>query len=214
MLKAASTKLTSGAGSATQLAQTMTAVSNQNRLQVWSADPRIEKILASTSYGGAFPTDNRPFGAFIINNGLAGKLDYYLVRTMDYQRTGCGSTRDVFVTMTLTNNAPAAGLPAYVTGNLKLLGKGGKPGDNRAVFDYYATGGAELLSATINNQPSTMSVQNELGKRVFRTDLQLPRGKTTKITLHLQEPAGSGEPLIWKQPGVTNLALHTFSQPC
>jgi hypothetical protein len=214
VLQAASKKLTSGAGSATQLAQTMTAVSNQNRLQVWSADPRIEKILASTSYGGAFPADNRPFGAFIINNGLAGKLDYYLVRTMDYQRTGCGSTRDVFVTMTLTNNAPAAGLPAYVTGNLKLLGKDGKPGDNRAVFDYYATGGAELLSATINNQPSTMSVQNELGKRVFRTDLQLPRGKTTKITLHLQEPAGSGEPQIWKQPGVTNLALHTFSQHC
>ena len=214
ILRASSQKLTSGAGSASQLAQTMTAVSNQNRLQVWSADPAIEKVLASTSYGAAIPTDKTPFGALILNNAAAGKLDYYLVRTMDYRRTGCGSQRDVFVTITLTNNAPASGLSPYVLGRLDSHDSSVQPGDNRTLFDYYGSDGAELLSATIDGQPATMSVLTDLGKRVFRTDLELPRGKTTTMTLHLQEPAGVGPPLIWKQPGVTNLGLHVFSQPC
>jgi hypothetical protein len=214
VLRVTSKKLTSGAGSATALAQTMTKVSNLNRLQVWSADPDAEKVLAATSYGGVIPTDDRPFGALILNNAAAGKLDYYLVRAMDYHRSGCGSTRDVFVTVTLTNNAPASGLPLYVLGRLDHHDSSVQPGDNRTLLDYYATNGAELLSATINDKPATMAVLGDRGKRVFRTDLELPRGKTVTLTLHLQEPAGTGQPQIWRQPGVTDLAVHAFSQPC
>jgi hypothetical protein len=214
ILKASSQRLTSGAGSASELAKAMTTVSKQNRLQVWSADPAVEKVLAATSYGAAIPTDNTPFGALILNNAAAGKLDFYLVRTMDYRRTGCGSERDVFVTITLTNNAPESGLTPYVVGRLDRHDSSVQPGDNRSIIDYYASDGAQLLSATIDGRPATMSVLNDLGKRVFRTDLELPRGTTTTMTLHLLEPKGKGAPLIWKQPGVTDLGLHVFSQPC
>jgi hypothetical protein len=32
--------------------------------------------------------------------------------------------------------------------------------------------------------------------------------------LHLREPAGTGDPIIWRQPGVTPMAVTAFSQPC
>jgi len=32
--------------------------------------------------------------------------------------------------------------------------------------------------------------------------------------LHLMEPAGSGSPLVWLQPGVAPTAVRVFSQPC
>jgi hypothetical protein len=214
ILKAASKKLTSGAGSATELARAMTTVSNQNRLQVWSADPAVEKVLAATSYGGAIPTDNRPFSGLVLINNASGKLDYYLTRTLDYQRSGCGSTRDVLVTITLTNNAPAAGLPPYVLGRLDRHDSSVKPGDNRTLLDYYASNGALLLSATLNGKPTGMAVANDLNHVIFRDDIELPRGQTQTLVLHLQEPAGVGTPQIWRQPGVSDLVVHSFNQKC
>jgi len=46
----------------------------------------------------------------IVNDG-GNKLDYYLERSLTWTRTGCGPTRATTVTVTLTNNAPATGLP-------------------------------------------------------------------------------------------------------
>jgi hypothetical protein len=214
ILKASSTKLTSGAGSATTLARTITSVSNENRLQVWSSDPHVEQVLAATSYGGAIPTDSRPFSGMVLINNASGKLDYYLTRTLDYHRSGCGATRDVFVTITLTNNAPAAGLPLYVLGRLDKHDFPIKPGDNRTLLDYYATSGAQLLSATLNGHPTTMGVQGDLGHRIFRIDIELPRAETQTLTLHLLEPGGSGPPQIWRQPGVQPLVVRSVSQRC
>jgi hypothetical protein len=214
ILKASSTKLTSGAGSATALARAITTVSNQNRLQVWSSDPSIEKVLAGTSYGGVIPDDDRPLSAMIVNNNAAGKLDYYMVRTLDYSRTGCGPTRDVLATMTITNNAPPFGLPAYVLGRLDIHDSSVQPGDNRTLLDYYATQGAQLLSVTLNGKQATAAVQYDLGHTIFRMDLELPRGQTQTIAMHLQEPAGTGTPLIWQQPGVTPMLVHAFTQKC
>lgn len=214
ILKASSTKLTSGAGSSGALAKTLTRASKENRIQVWSADPAIESIITTTTYSGAIPDGNRPFGGLVLNNVGGGKLDYYLTRAMDYRRNGCGKTRDVYVTIRLTNDAPSSGLPPYVVTRLDPRSYPIQPGDNRTLIDYYATGGAQLVSATLNDKPTTMAVQGDRGKRIFRFDMELPRGATQELTLHLQEPAGAGSPQIWTQPGVTPLKLTYFSQKC
>jgi hypothetical protein len=214
ILEAASKKLTSGAGSAGALAKTITAASKDNRLLAWSASPSIERVIAKTTFGGAIPKNLKPFGGLVLNNIAAGKLDYYLTRQMDYHRSGCGKTRDVFVTIKLTNEAPPAGLPPYVVDRIDQRNYPIQPGDNRTLIDYYATTGAQLLSATLNGKPTTISVESDLGKRIFRYDMELPRGTTQTLTLHLQEPAGSGAPKIWRQPGVTPLALTFFDQKC
>lgn len=216
VMKAASTKLTSGAGSASQLARTMVTLSNQQRLQIWSSNPEAEKVLAGTSYGGVVPPASRPLAAMVVNNIAGGKLDYYLGRSIEYHRVGCGSSRDVFVTMTLRNSAPAVGLPSYVTtrgDSLYLQGRT-QPGDNRTLLDYYATNGAELLEATVNGQEAAVAVLHDLGHPVYRLDLELPRGTTTTVTLRLTEPPQSGAPVVWRQPGVSPLQVAAFNQAC
>src|SRR6185437_9172373 len=200
ILKATSNKLISGAGGATQIAKAMVTASEQQRLLVWSADPAVQKVLAATSYAGAIPNDKRPLSAVVLNNTSGGKLDFYLTRTIDYHRSGCGSSRDVLVTITLKNNAPASGLPSYVTGRLDAAPPDAKPGDYSTLLDYYATAGAQLLSVTVNNQPATAGLDTDLGHPIFRMPLELPRGRTQTIVLHLQEPAGSGTPRLWVQP--------------
>jgi hypothetical protein len=214
VLKTTSNKLISGAGSAAQIAKAMVTASNQQRLLVWSADPAVEKELAATSYGGVIAKDNRPLSAVILNNTSGGKLDFYLTRTLNYHRSGCGVTRDVLVTITLRNNAPATGLPTYVTGRLDDAPANAMPGDYSALLDYYATAGAQLLSVSLNDQPVTASLKSDRGHPIFRMSLELTRSKTQTIVLHLQEPAGSGAPNLWVQPGVASTPVHAITQPC
>jgi hypothetical protein len=112
------------------------------------------------------------------------------------------------------NTAPAFGLPVYVTSGLNHLPAGSKPGDDRLLLDYYATGGAQLDSVTVDNTPVTASVNSVDGFAVFRMDLTVRRGTTSTIVLHLREPAGSGLPRIWQQPGVTPMVTQVFNEPC
>ena len=150
----------------------------------------------------------------VLNNIAAGKLDYYLSRSVRFQRIGCGPTRDVQVTVTLRNNAPSTALPSYVVGRLDQPDGPTQPGDNRTLMDYYATAGAQLLGVTIDGQQGTAAVLQERGHPVYRIDLELPRGVSREVTLHLREPAGSGPLQVWRQPGVTPVDVSGVDQAC
>lgn len=215
VLRATATKITSGSGRGVRIVQAASLSSRQQRLQAWSRDPAVERVLEQTNFSGTFPDAQRPLAAPVLNNAAAGKLDYYLRRSMTYQRTGCGSRRDVVVTLRLTNTAPAHGLPPYVTTRLdRDPPKDAVPGDSRTLLDYYATHGALLENVTLDGKPSTAAAETIDGHAVFRFDLELPRGTTRTVVLHLNEPAGTGEPRLWRQPGVTALAVSAGSQRC
>lgn len=214
VLKAASTKLTSGAGSGLGILQAASLAGSEQRLLAWSEDPQIERQLEASHFAGAIPQDRRPFSALILNNASGGKLDFYLVRALAYERTGCGALRDVTVTIKLTNHAPPAGLPPYVVSRLDRPPPGARPGDYRSLVDLYATPGAQLQSVTLNGNRSTAAVENDLGHPIFRFDLELPRGTTQTLSVHLREPAGVGSPQIWRQPGVAPLQVQVYDQRC
>ncbi len=214
ILRAAANKITSGAGTPFGLLQAASQSGREQRLLVWTRDPRLERLVAQTDFAGAIPSSDRPLSALILNNAASGKLDYYLQRSLDYVRTGCGSRRDVTATIELRNDAPAAGLPPYVTTRLDRAPPDAKPGDSRVLLDYYATKGALLESVSLNGRRATAAADAELGHAVFRMDVELPRGSTQTIVLHLNEPAGSGRPRIWQQPGVTPLAVQELDQSC
>ena len=215
VLTASSHALISGRGDANELAQLMVTASEQQRLQVWSANSAIEKELAATSYGAVVAPTTRPLIAPVLNNTSGGKLDYYLTRTLTYHRSGCGPSRDVLITLTLTNSAPAYGLPPYVTDRLDAnRPANSRPGDYSTLLDYYATRGAQLLSVRVNGTPTTAAAYTVDGQPMFRLPVQLRRGATQTIELHLQEPPGSGAPQIWRQPGVTPMTVTAYSQSC
>jgi hypothetical protein len=215
VLKATSHALISGRGSASVLARLMVSASEQQRLQVWSSDAAVESELAATSYGAVLGAGDRPLAAPVLNNMSGGKLDYYLTRTLTYHRSGCGSSRDVLVTLTLTDNAPPYGLPPYVTDRLDAnQPANSRPGDYSTLLDYYATSGAQLLSVRVNGTPATAAAYTVDGRPMYRLQVQLRRGTTQTIELHMQEPPGAGSPLIWRQPGVTPMSVTAYSQSC
>ena len=214
VLKAASKKLTSGAGSGLGILHAASQAGSEQRLLAWSEDPQMERVLEESHFAGAIPQDSRPFSAVVLNNASGGKLDFYLIRSVAYERTGCGSFRDVTVTIKLTNNAPPAGLPPYVVSRLDRAPPGAVPGDYRSLVDLYATPGAQLESVTLNGKRSTAAVESDLGHPIFRFDLELPRGTTQTVAVHLREPAGVGTPQIWRQPGVAPLQVQVYDQKC
>jgi hypothetical protein len=214
VLKAASRKVISGSGSGLSIMQAASRSATELRLLAWSSDPQVQAVLERSNFAGSIPQDKHPFAGLIVNNAAAGKLDFYLTRSITYERTGCGPTRDVLVTIKLTNNAPASGLPQYVVGRADRPPPSARPGDNHALVDFYASPGAQLNSVTLNGSASTAAVEHDLGHPIFRFDLEVPRHTTQTLALHLQEPAGTGAPRIWRQPGVTPIIVQKYDQAC
>jgi hypothetical protein len=216
VLKAVAHKVTSGAGQPARLAQAASYASLQHRFLVWSADPAVEAVLGRSNYSGVLPVTARPFSGLVLNNNAAGKLDYYLTRSVGYRSTGCGAQRDVVVTIDLHNGAPASGLPSYVTDRLDAgRPKDAKPGDTRVLLDYYATRGALLQSVTIDGTRAAAGVLALRGHPIFRIDLELPRATTRTVVVHLTEPGSDhGPPIVWRQPGVTDLDSQIYTQHC
>ncbi|MCW2496260.1 DUF4012 domain-containing protein [Jatrophihabitans sp.] len=216
VLKSVADTAISGRPTAPALVRALTNSAKAHRVFVWSSDAAVEKVIGQTDYAGAIPTTStRPFVGLVMNNAAAGKLDYYLNRSVTYQSTGCGSTRDVEVTIELKNGAPTSGLPSYVTDRLDADHPADvKPGDNRAIVDYYATPGAQLASAQINGAAATANVLSELGHPVYRLDLEMPRQTISTIKLHLVEPASKGSVDVWYQPGVNPESVTVDAQTC
>ncbi len=211
---AAATTVLNAHGDTKALVKAAGRAAGQRRLLIYSADPKIEADLADTSVSGIIPDTSAPYvGLSIVNDG-GNKLDYYLDRSLTWQRSGCGSTRQVTVTIALTNNAPASGLSTYVTARSDRHAYPTKPGDNRLEVSYLATDGAQLHSVTVNGSPSTATVGVQTGHPLYTVDVELPRGTTRTVVLHLSEPAAKGTPIVLHQPLVRPLSVTLHDASC
>jgi len=197
---AASTKILSSHAEPTALLRAAGKGAGERRILVWSADPAVQRDLAQTSVSGMIPTTTAPYAGLSIVNAGGNKLDYYLDRSLTWQRTGCGPTRHTTATITLTNDAPASGLPPYVTGRYDTLTRPVKLGDSRLAVSYFATQGAKLESVLVAGKPGTGRMGAELGHPVYTIDVELPRGTSRTIVLQMSEPAGTGAPIVLRQP--------------
>jgi hypothetical protein len=186
----------------------------ERRLLVWSSHPDVQAVLMNSDFGGTVPDTSAPFVGVTVINASGNKLDYYLDRSVQWQRSGCGSSRSVIATITLTNNAPASGLSTYVNGRNDHPSYATKPGDNRVLLSYFATEGATLEAATMNGKVKAVYPQRENGHPVYEFDVELPRGVPQTLTLSLKEPAGTGDPWLIKQPLVRPLQMSILDQKC
>ena len=187
---------------------------SQRRLLLWSGDPATEAQLEPTAISGAIPVTTAPFvGLSIVNDG-GNKLDYYLDRSLSWTRSGCGSVRTVTVTVTLTNNTPATGVPAFVESRSDRHAYLVQPGDSRLEVSYYATSGAQMTAVDIDGAPATAVIGSERGHPVYVIDVELPRGQTRAVTIHLREPAGVGGPIVLRQPLVRPITVKIDDATC
>jgi hypothetical protein len=89
-----------------------------------------------------------------------------------------------------------------------------KPADNRLAVSYFATQGSLLESATVAGRPGTGRSGTELGHPVYTIDVELPRGTSRTIVLHLSEPAGASTPIVPRQPLVRPLHVTLKDAVC
>ena len=211
---AASKKILDARGEPTALLRAAGRAAGERRILVWSADPAVQANLAQTSVAGIIPTTRAPYVGLSIVNGGGNKLDYYLDRSLTWQRTGCGPTRRTTVRITLTNRSPSRGLPSYVSGRADSHSYPVKPGDNRLQVSYLATQGALLEGVTVAGKQGRGRIGAELGHPVYTVDLELPQGTARTIVLQLREPAGKGKPIVLRQPLVRPLKVTVSDAVC
>lgn len=112
---------------------------------------------------------------------LANKIDSFLHRDVAVSSEvdpGSGVVRSV-VTVTLRNDAPAEGLPAYVIGNTSGL----PPGTNQNLVSVYTP--HDLQAVRIDGELAGYLTQREFGGLVHMAAIELPPGSTRTVTFEL-----------------------------
>jgi len=71
-----------------------------------------------------------------------------------------------------------------------------------------------MNSVTVGGRPATAAIGAERGHPVYTVDLELPRGTSRTIVLHLTEPAGTGKPIVLRQPLVRPLHVTLDDARC
>ena len=110
--------------------------------------------------------------AVVVNNAAANKIDVYLERDLRYRATVDPTTGQTTGTLevTLTNTAPAEGLPQVVLGNAV----GQPPGTNQALVSVYTA--LPVLSASLDGSPLPIEPGREEGWITSRAPVTIPSG--------------------------------------
>lgn len=193
------TAMSSPGNSPQELAEAVGRAAAEGRLSVWSAHPAEQEILAATKIGHVLPADPSPYAGVVVNNAGGNKLDYYLDRSITYSGGDCaGASRTTTITVSLTNNAPAEGLPPYVANTFR---RDVPYATNESIVYLYATVGSTFRGVTVNGM-SAFGIQNglEKGHPVQGVYVTTRPGETQTVVWEVEEPTSSGIPLLPVQP--------------
>jgi len=188
----------------------------QRRLLVYSTDPRAEAELAQTSLAGILPDEKGPFAELVVNNIDGSKLGYYLDRSLTYDgRGGCSNgQRNTQVQVTLTNTAPAHGLPRYVTIRADRPTPSQEKGTEKLLVSVYLAQHASMDKITIDGRPGLAGISDERGHTVVSLTLTLRPGQTRSFTIDVTEPASKRAAQVPVQPLVRPQHTHVHVPPC
>jgi hypothetical protein len=214
LAKAVADRVTNARGSAEPMVKAMSRSVDEHRLLVWSADPAEQSVLSATPLAGALPVTSAPFVGVIVNNGQGSKLDYYLDRSVTYNRGRCVANNMQLSTVTvrLHNDAPTP-LPRYVT--LRVGDTRRNPlGSERLFVAVYTTAGASLIGVSDDDGKLFAGAGSEAGHTRYETDVTIQRGETTSLVCRLLEPRRDEPVVIWRQPGVRDESVDLAGAGC
>jgi hypothetical protein len=183
----------------------------QHRLVAFSDRRDEESQLAATSLAGQLSDTRQPFAGLVVNNSAGSKLDYYLDRSLTYQRSTCTSTTAT-VTVRLTNTAPASGLAKYVSTTIGL-GRG-PVGVNQDEVSLYLTHGADLSRLTVDGRRAFMQTEQERGHPVVSLGVRLNPGQSKTLVYRVAEPRATGPVVTPVQPLVRPMNVDIRSPSC
>lgn len=199
-------KFQSGSVSPVKMLQAFIPAIHDNNLHAWSNEPITQRKLAKTPLSGSMSNVNSPTAAVVFINGAGNKLDAYIHPKVVYDQGVCESDfpyRDASMEISLQNQAPTEGLPKYVTTRYDLgTLNPANPGATKMIVYVHVPFGSVFESATINGEETPLLTEGvDLGRSVYRFDVELPAKSTQQLSVKFAEPAIGNEapPSLWTQ---------------
>ncbi|HEX9529944.1 MAG TPA: DUF4012 domain-containing protein, partial [Acidimicrobiales bacterium] len=117
----------------------------------------------------------------VTQNASGNKIDWFQATRLDYRPRVAGDDLTAQAVITLSDGAPAAGLPPYIIGN--ALNPPAPPGSERVYVSLYTPWA--LKGATLDGRQLLMESQVEAGRHVYSAFVDLPSGGSRTITVQL-----------------------------
>jgi hypothetical protein len=164
------------------------------RIAFWSAHPNDAPLVQALHLADTFPkTQGGDLLAVTTQNVGANKIDAYLHTSIADHVTfdpGTGTERSV-LQVTLTNDAPATGLPPLVIDSPAVPKLA--PGTNETWLSVYSP--LAFDKVTVDGVPSTMSTTRELGVWAYSSYVDVPSRSSVTVQLDLLGRFESGTAL-------------------
>jgi len=172
-----------------ELGDVLGPVVEGKHLQLFAFADGAPGFLDRLGISGRYPPVEGDFVGITTSNAAGSKIDLFLERSLAYDATWDPSTGAVSATatITLTNTAPASGLPPYLIGNAlgDRLGDEVLPdGWNNTFLTLYTP--FDAVTATLDGQPVALSRQDELGRRALSTFVAIGPGETRTLVVELE----------------------------
>ncbi len=164
------------------LSDALDTVVDAGHIQFATLEPNQLFALFALGVTGLMPPLAEDDSVVVTTTNAGGnKIDTFLNRALDYRVQWDPETGQVTgkLVVTLTNNAPAQGLPDYVIGNAVGL----PPGTNRSFVSIYSP--LELSGARLDGQPAALQSELEVQRNVYSTFVSIPPGGTVTLELDL-----------------------------
>jgi hypothetical protein len=189
------------------LARELVRAVSTGHVFLYAVDPSLQTELERSRIAGALPSSG-PFLSVVTQDVGGSKLDYYLHRSVSYDSepsdvavalgAGPETVESAKITVSLRNDAPADGLPSYVT-NRADDPKPRLVGQLKSWVSVYLGPRSTYSVATLDGRRLAMSSQVERGLSVFSCFVTLDPGQTVTLVLTAEQPAAPGSALLWRQ---------------
>jgi len=208
IMNATAAKLTAGEYSKITMIKAIRDGILANRILVFSTNTSAQKLLSQVRLGGFMKTEpNNEFRA-VIQNIDAGKLDYYLDRSVTIESKSCDRDRQTQVRVRVKNSLDTGvGLSAYV---LTRADKG-KPnslilGSHRFKVFIYGPTESKLVSVSRENRTANLGGSSVERKRpIYVADVDLAPGASEELLANFS--GGLGKITFVDQPLVRETSL-------
>jgi hypothetical protein len=171
--------LTSALPNPPDLAELLSPMTSQGRLNGWAARPAEQAVFERIGMSGGLPAYEADALGVVFNNGSASKIDDLLDASAEYtvQPDPTTGQTTAELTITLTNTAPATGLPDVIIGNQIDL----PAGTNTMYLSVYS--GLPFVSATLDGEEYPFSAGHDGEFLVASTFVDIAAGDTAVVKL-------------------------------
>lgn len=195
----------SGQGDARRVVEELGRAGGEHRVRVWSAHPEEERELAETAAGGAFLSGGADGAAGVfLDDGTAGKVDYFLRTDVSVEQVRCETTSTTAVVrVDLAYDPPAdiAAYPRYVTGDSR---SGLPTGWVATNLTAYAPVGGALVSTRLDDGAVGGLRATEGGREVEVLTSRLAPGERATYRFEIRTPRAAAELPVWLTPTLTS----------